>query len=63
MWESTVAVNLTVLSTTDKINCISNHFWNKWRHEYVVNLRETQHTPKLNIKRQKGTETLLENCH
>ena len=61
---STVAVNLTVLSsTTDKINQISNHFWDRWRHEYVVNLRETQRILKLNIKRGKGTQTLLENCH
>ena len=47
---STVVRNLTVLSsTTDKINRISNHFWDRWRHEYVVNLRETQRTSKLNI--------------
>ena len=39
---STVAANLTVLSsTTDKMNRISNHFWDRWRHEYVVNIRET----------------------
>ena len=61
---STVVRNLTVLSsTTDKINCISNHFWDRWRHEYVVNLRETLRTLKLNIKIGKGTQTLLENCH
>ena len=31
---STVDRKLTVLSsTTDKINCISNHFWDRWRHE------------------------------
>ena len=47
---STVVRNLTVLSsTTDKINHISNHFWDRWRHEYVVNLRETRRTSKLNI--------------
>ena len=47
---STVVRNLTVLSsTTDKINRISNHFWHRWRHEYVVNLRETQQTSKLKI--------------
>ena len=47
---STVVRNLTVLSsTTDKINRISNHFWDRWRHEYVVNLRETQRISKLNI--------------
>ena len=61
---STVAANLTVFSsTTDKINRISNHFWDRWRHEYVVNLRETQRLSKLNIKRGKDTQTLLENCH
>ena len=61
---STAVRNLTVLSsTTDKINRISNHFWDRWRHEYVVNLRETQRISKLNIKRGKGTQTLLENCH
>ena len=47
---STVVRNVTVLSsTTDKINRISNHFLDRWRHEYVVNLRETQRTSKLNI--------------
>ena len=51
---STVVRNLTVLSsTTDKINRISNHFWHRWRHEYVVNLRETQRASKLNINSQK----------
>ena len=35
--------------TTDKINRISNHFLGRWRHGYVVNLRETQRTSKLNI--------------
>ena len=49
---STVATNLTVLSSiTDKINHIGNHFWDRWRHEYVVNLSETQRTSKLNVKR------------
>ena len=39
---STVFRNVNViLSTTDKINRISNHFLDRWRHEYVVNLRET----------------------
>ena len=61
---SAVAANLTVISSTsDKINHISNHFWDRWRHKYVVNLHETQRTSKLNIKRGKGTQTLLENCH
>ena len=46
---STVARNLTVLpSTTDKINRISNHILDTWRHGYVVNWRETQRTSKLN---------------
>ena len=47
---STVVRNLTVLSsTTDKINRINYHFLDRWRHEYVVNLRETKRTSKLNI--------------
>ena len=34
---SSVAANLTVLSsTTDKIKRISIHFWDMWKHEYVV---------------------------
>ena len=45
---STVVSNLTVLSsTTDKINQISNHFLDRCRHGYVVNIRETQLTSKL----------------
>ena len=33
---STVVRNLTVLSsTTDKINRISNHFLDRWRHEFT----------------------------
>ena len=51
---SAVIRNLTVLSsTTYKINRFSNHFWHRWRHEYVVNLRETQRASKLNINSQK----------
>ena len=47
---STVARNLTVLSsTTYKVNHISNHFLDRWLHGYVVNLGETQWTSKLNI--------------
>ena len=50
----TEATNLTVLlSTTDKINRISNHFWDRKGQEYVVNLRETQWISKLNIKGKK----------
>ena len=57
---STVAANLTVLSSTiDKINRISNHFWDRWRHEYVVNLGEGQRISKLSTKRGKSTQTLL----
>ena len=41
----TIVRNLTVLSSTaDKINRISNHFLDRCRQEYVVNLRETQRT-------------------
>ena len=51
---STVVRNLTVLSsTTDKINRISNHFWHRWKHEYAVNLCETQGASKLNINSPK----------
>ena len=51
---SNVVRNLTVLSsTTDKINRISNHFLHSWRHEYVVNLCETQRASKLNINSKK----------
>ena len=47
---STVVRTLTVLSsTTGKINRISNHFWHRLRHEYVVNLRKTQWASKLNL--------------
>ena len=53
--KSTVVRNLTVLSsTTDKTNHISNHFWHGWRHEYIVNLCETQRASKLNINSQKN---------
>ena len=49
---STVVRNLTILSsTTDKINI--SHFLDRWRHEYRVNLRETQRTLKLNINSKK----------
>ena len=44
--------NLTVLSSTLKINHIRNHFWYKLRHEYEVNLRETQlntNSPKIDV--------------
>ena len=70
---SAVIKNLAVLSsTTDKINRISSYFWHRWRYEFVVNLRKTQRTSKLNINSQKlfcaslwwkGVQALLENCH
>ena len=66
---STVVRTLTVLSsTTDKINRISNQFWDRWRHKYAINLGETQRESKLNINFQKimlcqFMKTLLENCH
>ena len=51
---STAVRNLTVLSSiTDKINRISNHFGHRWRHEYVVNLRETQRASTSNINSKK----------
>ena len=52
--KSTAVRNLTVLSnTTDKINRLSNHLGHRQRREYVVNLRETQGTSKLNINSKK----------
>ena len=52
---STVVRNLTVFSgTTDKINRISNHFLNRWRHGYVLSLHETQRTSKSNINSLKN---------
>ena len=49
-----VVTNLGVFSSiTGKIKSISNHFWERWRHEYVVNLRETLRTSKLNINSPK----------
>ena len=51
---STVVRTLTVFSgTADKINHISNHFWHWWKHEYVVNLCETQRASKSNINSKK----------
>ena len=51
---SSLVRNLTVLSSTaHKINCIINHFWHRWRHEYVVNLCETQRASKLKKNSQK----------
>ena len=51
---SAVIRNVAVLSrTNDRINRFSNHFWHRWRHEYVVNLRQTQRASKLNINSKK----------
>ena len=65
---SPVIRNLTVFSrTTDKINRINNHFCHRWRHEYVLNVGETQRASKLNINSKnsswKCAPTLLEICH
>ena len=47
---STVVRKLSALSSnTNKINRISNYFLDRWRHRYVVNLRETQRTSILNM--------------
>ena len=52
---STIIRILPFLSSTiDKINSISNHFLDRWRHVYVINLRETQRTSKLNINSLKN---------
>ena len=46
---STIVTNVTVpWNTTDEENHIINQFWDRWRHEYVVNLREKQRALKLN---------------
>ena len=51
---SAAVTNLPILSSTsDVANRISNHFRGRWRHEYVVNLRETQKTLKLNTNSPK----------
>ena len=53
--KSTAITNQTTHSSTaDKINRISNHFWDSSRYEtYAVNLHETQRTSKLNMNSQK----------
>ena len=52
--------NLTVLlSAADKINRISNHILDRWRHEYVANLRAKQRTSKLNISSAKNYVVLV----
>ena len=48
-WNLRNTQSFVLSSTTDKINRISNHFLDRWRHECAVNLRETQRTSKLNI--------------
>ena len=60
-WETAVICNyVSVLSrTTDKINRISNHVCDRWRHYHVLNLRETQQTSKLNIKSWKDAPDVL----
>ena len=50
---STVVRTLIVFSgTTHKINHISNHFLHRWRHDFVLNLCETQQASKLNTNSQ-----------
>ena len=57
---STVVRNLTVpASTTDKISCIRYHFWHSCRHEYVVNLCETQRASKIKYKLLKNYVVLV----
>ena len=45
-----------MVSQTLLINRVSNHFWDRWRHEYVVNLRETKRTSKLNVNSPKNND-------
>ena len=50
---STVVRNLTILSnTTDKINRISNHFFDRWRHEFTLdtmNIKIKHRLLKINV--------------
>ena len=50
---STVVKHLTVLSsTTDKINRISNNFFDRWRHEFMrdtTNSKYNKYKSKVNI--------------
>ena len=54
--------NLTVLSSiTDKITRISNHFGDRWRHEYVVNLHEIKRETNTILKRPINKLFTIEN--
>ena len=59
--KSTVVRNLTVLSsTTDKINRITNHFWNRRRPEYVpVDTQCRFNVYKTSIRRQRRRTDVL----
>ena len=51
---STVVRSLIVHSgITHKINRINNQFRHRWRHDFVLNLHETQQASKLNINSKK----------
>ena len=57
VYPNTIKTYLTTIICTDKINCISNHFWyHFWQsflqHVYVVDLCETQPASKLNMNSQ-----------
>ena len=51
---STVVRSLIVHSgITNKINRINDQFRHRWRHDFVLNLHETQQASKLNINSKK----------
>ena len=39
---------VNINATSNKISNIANHFWERWRKEYLVNLRESQRISSLN---------------
>ena len=48
--KSTIVRNLNILSSTNKINRISNNFLDRWRHEYVViYVRHNEHQNKYKL--------------
>ena len=61
---STEDMNVTVLSSTNgKINRISNHFWDRWRHSICSKFTWDTTNIKTKLKRREGTQTLVENCY
>ena len=51
---STLVRSLIVLSgITHKINRINDQFRHRWRHDFVLNLHETQQASKLKINSKK----------